>query len=212
MSRPLFYTDAMRTFLKENAPKMDRPALTKLFNDTFCTRQTVKSIQAYCKRRGWKSSHDGRFKPGQVSWNTGLAGAGICKQNKGCFKKGQKPKNCKPIGSERICKKDGFILIKTRLGTHSYEHKHRVIWREAGKSVPPGHVLSFKDGNKLNCTLDNLEAVSRAEHINRNRLKIGEQPPETRDTIKAIAKLQTLINEKTHDQNTRPAKSQKTDC
>ena len=175
---------------------MCRRDLTEKFNQAFNQRKPTSAICSYCKRHGLPSSSDGRFKKGGKPWSAGLAGKGILKPNAGSFKKGGKPVTCKPVGSERLCAKSGYILIKTRPGKHSYEHKHRLIWKQAGRDVPPGHVLTFIDGNKLNCTLENLEVITRSESVRRNQLKINEQPPEVRDTIKAIAKLKTLIGEK----------------
>lgn len=43
-----------------------------------------------------------------------------------------------------------------------------IVWREAGREVPSGNALVFRDGNQRNFALDNLELVSRAELMRRN--------------------------------------------
>lgn len=52
----------------------------------------------------------------------------------------------------------------------------KYIWEKANGPVPKGHVLILKDGDPLNLKLDNLELITRAELIarNRNSLKTGQ--------------------------------------
>lgn len=214
MARPegYGYTPEMHHWLAIHAPNNDRTDLTRRFNEHFKAHKSLRAIQAYCKRHGWKSSHNGHFKPGQPSWNHGKAGKGICKPNSGSFKKGTLPHNAKPIGSERVCAKSGFILIKVKLGKHSYRHKHRVIWEAANGPVPKGMVITFIDGNPLNCALENLEMISARENLTRNRLKLHQQPEQIKPSLKLIAKLDAKISEKgpRNDKKTnqkQPAKS-----
>ena len=45
----------------------------------------------------------------------------------------------------------------------TWKGKHKIIWEAANGPVPPGHVLIFADGNKLNVTLENLLLITRRE-------------------------------------------------
>jgi hypothetical protein len=38
-----------------------------------------------------------------------------------------------------------------------------IEWERLNGELPPGHALYFKDGNRLNTAVDNLELISRAE-------------------------------------------------
>lgn len=38
-----------------------------------------------------------------------------------------------------------------------------IVWYAAGRTIPPGFVLSFKDGDRHNHRLDNLELITRSE-------------------------------------------------
>lgn len=49
---------------------------------------------------------------------------------------------------------------------------HRRIWIEARGPVPNGYTLMFKDGDRTNCRLENLECVSREEQ--QRRVRTGE--------------------------------------
>jgi hypothetical protein len=48
--------------------------------------------------------------------------------------------------------------------------KHRYIWEQAYGKIPPGKALLYKDGNRLNCTLENLVLVDKAVIIEMSRL------------------------------------------
>ena len=52
-------------------------------------------------------------------------------------------------------------------------HKHRVVMETIlGRPLKPGEVVHHKDGNKRNNEPENLEAMSRADHI-REHLRRG---------------------------------------
>lgn len=76
-------------------------------------------------------------------------------------------RNDKPVGYERT-DRDGYIYIKIEK-TKKMVLKHRWVWECANGSVPKDHVCVFKDGNPLNCSLDNLMVISKAENLKRNR-------------------------------------------
>lgn len=44
-----------------------------------------------------------------------------------------------------------------------------LIWREAGRTIPPHHVLRFKDGNRNNFALSNLELCPREKLLRENQ-------------------------------------------
>lgn len=76
------------------------------------------------------------------------------------FKKGQIPPNKKPIGSERV-NVDGYIEIKvTESG--NWKLKHRYVY-EQHHNVKLGRndIVTFLDGNPLNCNIENLIKVDR---------------------------------------------------
>jgi hypothetical protein len=49
------------------------------------------------------------------------------------------------------------------------EALHQAVWRAAGRTIPPRHVLRFKDGNRNNIRAENLELWSRAQVAVENR-------------------------------------------
>jgi hypothetical protein len=103
------------------------------------------------------------------------------------FKKGEIPRNTKQEGYEMI-DKEGYVKIKVQ---DKMAYKHRVIWEQHNDKLNKGDVVRFKDGNKLNCTIENLELVSRSENMIKNT--IHRFPEEVKSTIKLLTKLKKKI-------------------
>ncbi|MFC7091929.1 HNH endonuclease signature motif containing protein [Halomonas salifodinae] len=111
----------------------------------------------------------GCFEKGQAPWNKGKSHSPAGSE-KGRFKPGQKPPTWVPIGTERV-NKDGILERKTQGAEHpkdNWRSVHSLIWEEHHGPIPDGYLVRFKDGNRQNITIDNLELVSRAENMERN--------------------------------------------
>jgi len=81
--------------------------------------------------------------------------------------------------STRICSnsKKTYKWIKLENGTSRKLHLY--LWEQANGKLPRSKVLRFKDGDTLNCTLDNIICVSRAKLMKEN-----QNASKTRETIK----------------------------
>ena len=92
-----------------------------------------------------------------------------------CFKKGNKPHNHRPVGSERITI-DGYVKIKVA-EPNKWELKARVIYENKYGKIPVEHKLIYLDGNKQNLELSNLKVVSSAEELimNNNKLRYDKK-------------------------------------
>jgi hypothetical protein len=44
---------------------------------------------------------------------------------------------------------------------------HHVIWTEHNGPIPPGYKVCFKDGNHLNCAIENLELLTNSEQVSK---------------------------------------------
>jgi len=192
------YTEDQKKFLKDNS-LLPRKELTEQFNSTFGLEQSQKAIAAYCKRHGWLTGRNGCFEKGELPWNTGTKG--LCKPNSGSFQSGQVPHNKKPVGHERICSKDGYILVNvaernpyTGADTR-YRPKHYVIWEKENGEVPKGMILRFIDGDKLNCKLSNLECVSQSVNLRMNQNRVNDLPSELKETGRLLSKLEVATFE-----------------
>lgn len=151
-----------------------------------------------------------RFVKGAVPHNKGLRRPGWApgRMRETQFKKGemrgQAQRNWKPIGTERVSK-DGYLERKVHDADYSELPKdeanrqrqrrwlavHRIVWEEANGPVPHGHKLAFKNGDKRDIRLDNLECVSDVEWMKRNT--VHNLPKPLAQTIQLLGALNRKI-------------------
>lgn len=192
-----FYSNEEIEYLKKITPGKTNKEITKLFNKRFKLNKSEKAISATRKRYGIKTGSDGRFEKGHKPWNTGLKGVvtgGVQTQ----FKKGNKPLNRVPIGTERIDSKDGYIYVKIQDGhlNKNWKLKHVLIWEKHKGPVPDGHVIIFGDGNKRNFDINNLILVSRQQLLILNRKKLIQKDAELTRTAVIIADIHQKISKR----------------
>ena len=65
-----------------------------------------------------------------------------------------------------------------------------------GGSVPDGYVVSFKDGDKLNCVIDNLFLVSRGAFTSVAKRGLRNEHPEINYSTHLLAELELAIKRK----------------
>lgn len=114
-----------------------------------------------------------RFLKGRIPWNKGLRGlylGGVEHR----FKKGQRAGRAKhsyrAIGSERI-NKDGYLERKINDDLpmqKRWKAVHLLLWESEHGPLPDGHAVIFRDGNKQNLCLENLQLISRADLMRKN--------------------------------------------
>ena len=156
-------------------------------------------------RRGDNVGAEHRFKPGHQSWNKGKQGwkaGGRSAETR--FKPGNRPHTWVPIGTEQI--RDGYLWRKVTdgHGRHDWRLVHVMLWEQHNGPVPKGLILVFRDRNKQNIQLDNLELITRAENCRRN--SIHRYPPELQEVMRLQKKLERAIREHADEkQNDRPA-------
>lgn len=146
-------------------------------------------------RPGSEVGLSGRFRPGHNTWNKGMKGldiGGKATRFQPGHRGGKAAEIYKPIGTERVSK-DGYLERKIHDGMplqSRWRAVHLLVWEEANGPLPASHAIAFKDGNKRNTALDNLECISRAELMRRNT--VHNLPPE----LKEVVQLKGAINRK----------------
>jgi HNH endonuclease len=194
-SRQRKFSEEQEQFIRDNYPGRSLVELAAMFKGRFENIKTNGQIKSFVDNHGINSGRTGCFEKGQKPWNTGTKG--LTGANTGSFKKGHPPANRKPIGSERICSKDGFILIKiaernpyTGFSTR-WKHKHVHVWEQENGPVPKGMVVAFRDGDKLNTEPENLMLLSHAELLRLNQHGYKDVPDELKPSVLALVKLET---------------------
>lgn len=158
--------------------------------------------EAACRlRRGDNIGAAYRFPKGHAPANKGLRRPGwsVGRMAETQFKKGQPNHNRAPIGAERLSK-EGYLqrkLTDTGYPPRDWVPVHHIIWRAAGRDIPPGHALIFINGDKTDIRLDNLQILSRADNMRRNSVHL--LPPEIKEVVnlkRAIVRRITLATRK----------------
>jgi hypothetical protein len=98
------------------------------------------------------------------------------------FRKGNRTgiaaRNWKPVGTI-LPDSEGYLRIKVREAQHGKEATGfgntkvwplygRYIWEQHKGPIPPKHLVIFKDRNRANCAIENLELMSMADNGRRN--------------------------------------------
>jgi hypothetical protein len=138
-----------------------------------------------------KSNVESQFPKGHTPWNKGMKGIAFG-GHETRFKKGSVPPNHKEVGSERI-DEDGYTYIKIAEHTR-WVLKHRHIYEQHHGKLEPHMIVTFRDKNISNFEIDNLEAITKVENMQRNTVTKYPQP--LRQTIKTLNKLWQEIKSK----------------
>lgn len=130
------------------------------------------------------SSAKSAFKKGHVPINKGMkqrefmSEEAIARTKSTRFQKGQLPHNAVGV-------KDGDITIRhnhkdrnekpykyIRLSLGKWYPLHQYNWEKANGKMPKGYCLWFRDADTMNCEINNLELITRAENMRRNSCSI----------------------------------------
>lgn len=144
---------------------------------------TACNLHSLRKRNGWKTGRTGRYEKGNIPHPDARPKG----PNKTSFKKGNKPHNWKPSGSQRISK-DGYIEVKTG-EPGKWEQLHVLSWLSKRGKIPNGYCVAFKNGDKSDVSIENLELISRNENLQINKLNSLQFPIEIRPTVRVIGKI-----------------------
>lgn len=187
------WSDEEKQYLAEITPGRHYHEILELMTAKFCYDYTINQISGAIKRYGLKTGFTGRFEKGQEPVNKGTKG--LMKANVTSFKKGHKPHNYKPLGSERIVK-DGYCEVKVSDTGRRWRPKHVLIYEKHHGKVPKGSAVIFLDGDKRNFDIDNLHLVTRGQlaMLNKNNLiqKDAELTKTAINVVDLMKKISTI--------------------
>jgi hypothetical protein len=182
------YTAEQKLWLKWHSA-VPRAELCMMFNERFATDITPDMMKAACLRFGLKTGRTGCFEKGHVPDPRSLRKKGDI--NSGAFKKGHRPANWKPVGSE-ITDEDGYIQVKTA-EPNTWAFKHHLVWEAANGRRPRGMVVRFIDGDKTNVATDNLVLITKAEHLHLTRRHYNTTPDPLKHVTLTALRLEAAI-------------------
>jgi hypothetical protein len=107
------------------------------------------------------------------------------------FKPGQISKKILPVGSITVRRDKGGkprAWIKITDTGHPSDWKLRAVfvWEKAHGPLANGQLVHHRDRNTLNDQLDNLELLTRAEHLNEHRMELARRRSAAANRAKAI--------------------------
>lgn len=156
---------------------------------------------AACRlRRGDNIGKAFRFPKGHVPANKGTRRPGWWRgrMQDTWFKPGRRSgkaaANHMPVGSTRLI--DGYVYRKVSDVANvpysvNWKPEHHLLWTATHGPIPAGHALAFKNGNKLDVRLDNLQLITRRELMARNTIHTWPKP--LADTVMLIGALNRQI-------------------
>lgn len=191
--RHLWTTEDVR-ILTEKYPHVSTSELARSMG--LSKMQVYRKAKALLLKKDPAAIAATRFKPGQIPWNDGTPFASGGRSVETRFKPGNMPHTWRPIGTERVSK-EGYLERKvadTRVSKRDYVPVHHLVWREAGREIPKGSVLAFRDGDKRNFAIDNLELVTRQELMRLN--SVHNRGPEIAQLIQLRGAISRQINKR----------------
>jgi len=174
----------------------------------------LQSPAACRMRRGDNLGAEYRFPKGHVPANKGLRRPGWSpgRMSETQFRKGERSgiaaRNWRPVGTV-LEDTDGYLRIKVREAhpgeaygfgnVRVWPLMQRHVWEQAHGPIPPGHAIAFRNRDKKDTRLENLELITRAELMSRNSVHNLPQP--LASTIQLLGALKRQIRKRTkaHD-------------
>lgn len=175
---------------KHHSPDRICRDLTDEYNAFWGENRTLDTMKHHCKKLGLVQRKNQRFTPEQDAWLierqrqysihdlTQLFNQTFdidrseqvikvhCNRVLGTRFRNDKSQEGMPIGSETI--RGGFIWVKvsntakcSNSAYKNWKQKSHIVWEQHYGCMPPkGHTIIFLDGNRQNCDINNLYAVS----------------------------------------------------
>lgn len=149
--------------------------------------KSVAFVAQVARERSSRPDHGGRahrFVKGHAPANKGLRRPGWHRgrMKETQFKKGVMQGRAalvyKPVGAERVSK-EGYLQRKINNDLpvqRRWRAVHLLAWESIHGPVPPGHAVAFKNGDRRDIRIENLELIDRAELARRNSVRNLPKP------------------------------------
>lgn len=161
-----------------------------------------------------KSSKSTQFQPGHVPVNKGVRRPGWAPgrmaehQFQRGGRSGMAARNWRPIGTI-LADANGYLRIKMREAQHGKEPTgfgntrvwpfyHRYLWEQTNGPIPAGHLVVFRDGNRQNCVIENLQLMTLADNARRNSMW-SHMPRELAEVIQLQGALKRKLRRREKD-------------
>ena len=190
----LVYPEGMETFIRSIASGRTSEEIAEAVNEKYGKGTiTGKKVRVYKKNHGITTGVNTRFQKGHEPQNKGqkMSPEVYEKVKHTMFQKGHTPANKMEVG-EFTHTTDGYLIRKVQEdGTQRerFEFVHRAVWEEHHGEIPKGKMVSFLDGDKDNCNIENLFLIDNETNLEMNRRELRFDEAELTKVGRNIAKL-----------------------
>ncbi len=187
------YPEGMEGYIRDIAEGKGAKEIAELVSGHFGIQFSVSECRNYKKNHNIVSGLDCRFKEGHEPANKGkeMNPEQYEKCRHTMFRKGDVPANHMEVG-EYTHTTDGYLIQKVQeKGTQRerFEFVHRKVWETHNGPIPVGKRVSFLDGDKDNCSIENLVLIDNSENLELNRSRLRFPNAELTKSGVAIAKV-----------------------
>lgn len=187
-----FWSESEKSYLAGIVEGHSYSEILQMMNENFSYQFKLQQIKGAIGRYGLNTGRTGRFEKGHEPFNKNLKGMHYSPKTE--FQKGHMPENHKEIGSERI-DKNGYVMIKVA-EPNKWRIKQRVIYERENGEIPRGCIVIFKDGDKTNFDIENLEVITRAQHVRMNQNHRYKQDAQLTEIGLSITNIEQKIRER----------------
>lgn len=197
----------VRDYIMANYIGTGPTEMTTLLNENLGRNYSPNQLKAYYKNHDLNSGLTGYFPKGHIPANKGkkMSPEQYEKCKATMFKKGSVPPNHMEVG-ELTHTTDGYLVRKvSETGTQRerFEFVHRAEWEKHNGPIPEGKMISFLDGNKDNCDIENLVLIDNHENLELNRSKLRFDNPEFTKAGVAVASLKVAARRRKKNNDNR---------
>lgn len=203
--RQTHFPKGMHEYIRDNSWGVSNKEMVRRVKEKFGYEMTVGQMHSYRSRYGFRSGGAGWVSKTQPPPNKGkkideyMSPEAVEKVRRTVFKKGDRPVNEMPIGTEIVNElSKGYRMVKVSMtGTQRERWKfvHRLVWEKHHGAVPEDSVIVFRDGDKMNCDIENLALITRGELAVMNRRKYFSDNPLVTDVGITLAKIRKAVSE-----------------
>ena len=203
------YPQGMYEYVRDNSWGVSSKEMAEMVNKKFGTNFSQTMMKQFRQRHGIKSGLTGWYQKGHPPGNKGKKLEEYVtdpdrleeirkRMAPTQFKKGERPVNEMPVGTI-VVNSDGYKLRKKQMTGglwDRWEQLHRAVWEEHNGPIPEGMIVTFKDGDKLNCSIDNLMLITRGESAVMAKKGYRFKDPELTEAALNMVRLQIRANQK----------------
>ena len=167
---PLIWTEAEKKIIYDNYKTLQKKDIVIKLKEELGVERSVMNIKCFYHKFKLNSGMTGYFEKGCTPPNKGkkLSPEMYEKLKATMFKKGYKPKNTLPVGSEVYQNRDSksgklsYWYVKIA-EPNVWKPKHRLLWESVNGPIPEGAKIMFLDGDTNNICIENLRMITKAD-------------------------------------------------